>query len=186
MTAARSLLLLAALAVCARDGYAQPDPFERRSWALELSATGLTEAWNYNRSREELVGIHPGITYAVRDGIMLHVGPTVWYVSQRGTDAFAIGLSGGARWAVWRGSRRALSLDLAVGGSRAESPVPPGGTRFNYIFRAGATLTWPAPGGVRAQAGVSWLHLSNNSLNGRGRNPDVQALGVQLGVLVPF
>lgn len=187
MSVTRSLLAALAIVVgCAAETAAGQDPFDRRSWALELTATALAEAWNYNGAREELIGIGPGLTYALRDGIVLHAGTTVWYVSQRGSDAFALGLIGGARWAVWRETGRTVSLDLAVGGSRAESPIPPGGTRFNYVFRTGATLTWPLPGGVRAQAGLSWLHLSNNSLSGRSRNPDIQALGVQLGALIPF
>jgi hypothetical protein len=183
----RSLLVsVVMIAGFASEGDAGQDPFDHRSWALELSATALGEAWNYNESREELTGITSGLTYAIRDGIVLCTGTTVWYVSQRGSDAFVIGLSGGARWAVWRRQGGALSLDLAVGGSRAESPVPPRGTHFNYIFRTGATLTWPMPGGVRAQAGVSWTHMSNNSPRERNRNPDVQALGVHLGALIPF
>jgi hypothetical protein len=34
--------------------------------------------------------------------------------------------------------------------------------------------------------GITWLHLSNNSLEGRGHNPDIQAVGLTAGVLVPF
>lgn len=186
MTAARSLLLMAALTGGAGHASAQQEPFDRGAWAVELSGAALGEAWNYNTSREELSGMHAGLAHAVRDGIALRVGPTLWYVGQRGPDAFVMALEGGARWAVWRRGPRALTLDLAVGASRAESPVPPGGTRFNYVFHTGATFVWPLAGRARALAGASWLHLSNNRATGRGRNPDVQALGVHLGVLLPF
>jgi hypothetical protein len=165
---------------------AQSDPFARHAWTLELAVNGLSEAWNYNESREELYGVRCGLTYALREGLMLHIGPTVWYASQRNADAFIVGASGGVRWAVWRGSSRAISLDLGIGGSRAETPVPPRGTRFNYIFQVGTTYTHRLSDRVVAEAALTWLHLSNNSLAGRGRNPDVQAVGLQLGVLIPF
>jgi hypothetical protein len=69
---------------------------------------------------------------------------------------------------------------------RAERPVPPRGTRFNYLFQPGVTATWPLLRGTHAAVSFAWLHLSNNSLNGRGHNPDIQAVGFAAGVLIPF
>lgn len=108
------------------------------------------------------------------------------YVSQRGVDAYVIGWLGGARWLLMRRARGTLSIDLDVGMVRAERPVPPRGTRFNYLFKPGVTATWPLLRGTHAAASLTWLHLSNNSLNGRGHNPDIQALGITAGVLIPF
>ena len=38
---------------------------------MELGASGALEAWNYNISHEELAGIATGITYGLREGLVL-------------------------------------------------------------------------------------------------------------------
>jgi hypothetical protein len=34
--------------------------------------------------------------------------------------------------------------------------------------------------------GLRWVHVSNNGIAGRQRNPDIEALGPQLGLLLGF
>jgi hypothetical protein len=186
MRIAPTMLALAVMTCSPAAAAAQVDPFARRAWVLDLSATGLSEAWNYNESREELYGVDLGMAYAARDGLVLHVGSMLAYTSQRGADAVIVGVVGGPRWAVFRRAGRSLTIELDVGVSRAELPVPPRGTRFNYVFRPTIGAVWPIGAGLIGTAGLTWLHLSNNGLAGRHRNPDVQAIGLRLGVLLPF
>ncbi|HSL21481.1 MAG TPA: hypothetical protein VK886_08095 [Vicinamibacterales bacterium] len=153
---------------------------------LSLSASGLSEAWNYNGSREEAYAVEAGLTYGVRDRVAVGITTVTVYVSQRRTDAFAIGCLGGVKWAVYQGGGRTVSLDVEVGAARAEIPVPPRGTRFNYLWRVGASATTAVWRDVHAVAAFGWLHVSNNSLRGPDRNPDIQALGFKAGVLIPF
>jgi hypothetical protein len=40
--------------------------------------------------------------------------------------------------------------------------------------------------GLHALAAVRWIHFSNNGLAGRDRNPDIEATGAHVGVLMPF
>jgi hypothetical protein len=39
---------------------------------------------------------------------------------------------------------------------------------------------------VHALGGLRWVHVSNNSLAGRDRNPDIEAIGPTIGVLFGF
>ena len=178
--------------ILARAAAAQPatgppnDPFADGAWMLSLSVSALTEAWNYNDNREELYEIESGLQYAVREGLAVGVTGLTAYISQRGVDAYAMGWLGGPRWALYRRAGGAVSVNLDVGMVRAELPTPPRGTRFNYLFRIGASVSWPVSRSVNALVSVGWLHLSNNSLNGPGHNPDIQTIGVTAGVLMPF
>lgn len=164
-----------------------PDaPFERGAWLMAITGSGLAEAWNYNISREELYGLSVGLRYEICRNVALGAEAFTAYVSQRGVDAYLIGWLGGVRWRVYGRDRTTISLDLDVGMTRGERAVPPRGTRFNYLFRPSATAVWRMSKGVLGTAGVTWLHLSNSGFRGRSRNPDIQAVGITAGVLLPF
>jgi hypothetical protein len=82
------------------------------------------------------------------------------------------------RWG--RGSLRPV-VDVAVGLSNATRPVPPRGTSFNYLAAIGAGFEMaPRPAVVTVTG--RWWHASNNGREGRQRNPDIQSLGVVVGV----
>jgi hypothetical protein len=85
-----------------------------------------------------------------------------------------------------RRPRWSLYWEFQVGISESDTPVPPGGTRFNYLALGGIGAAWRLRPGVHALGGLRWVHVSNNSLAGRHRNPDIEAVGPMLGVLVGF
>ena len=162
------------------------DPFADRSWQLELSAHTAFETWNYNISREEMYGGFAGLTYAVRDGLALTAGAPLYYVAQRGVDGWQLGATFGVRGRVYRGRRMAVFLGFEVGISEADTVVPPRGTRFNYLALGSAGATVRVKAGVHVFGTVKWVHVSNNGLAGRHRNPDIEAVGPQIGVLLGF
>lgn len=165
---------------------AAADPFARRGWHLELGAYGALEAWNYNISHEKLAGIVPGIAYGVRDGLVLTGSWPMCYVSQRGVDAYLVGATFGVRGRIYRRERWAAFLEMKVGVSGADTFVPPRGTRFNYFAFGGGGLTMRIRPGVHWLAGLEWIHMSNGGFAGRDRNPDIEAIGPKLGVLIGF
>ena len=165
---------------------AATDPFARRGWHLELGGHGALEAWNYNISHEELAGLVPGITYGVRDGLVLTGSWPMYFVSQRGVDASLVGATFGIRGRVYRRERWAAFLEMKVGVSGADTYVPPRGTRFNYLAFGGFGLTMRVRPGVHWLAGLEWIHVSNGGFAGRDRNPDIEAIGPRLGVLIGF
>ena len=162
------------------------DPFARGSWGLELSLHGAAETWNYNSSREEMYGLNAGLTYGLRDGIVLTARAPLYYVSQRGVDGLLLGVSGGIRGRVYRRSRASLFLEIDVGICDADTFVPPRGTRFNYLAMGGVGITILVRRDVYLLAAMRWTHLSNAGLAGRSRNPDIEAVGPQLGVVIGF
>ncbi|MGH9373755.1 MAG: hypothetical protein ACRD15_19720 [Vicinamibacterales bacterium] len=162
------------------------DPFSRRGWHLELGSHGALETWNYNISHEEMLAASAGITYGVGKGVVLKVGSPLYYVWQRGTDAYLIGLTWGVRSRILRRGRWSAFWEFDVGISESDTYVPPRGTRFNYLVIGGGGVTMRLRPGVHALAGLRWAHVSNNGLAGPSRNPDIEAVGPALGVLVAF
>jgi hypothetical protein len=162
------------------------DPFARRGWHLELTGHGALEAWNYNISHEELVALSSGFAYGLREGLQLTASWPLCFVSQRGVDAYFIGATFGVRGRVYRGERWAAYLELNVGISEADTNVPPRGTRFNYIALGGGGAAVRLKRGVHGLAGLEWIHVSNAGVAGRDRNPDIEAIGLKLGVLIAF
>jgi hypothetical protein len=162
------------------------DPFARRAWAVELGGQAELEAWNYNGNHEEIFGISTGFTYGLGKGVVLTVAWPLSYVSQRGVDALVLGGTIGVRGRVYRRSRVSVYWEAGVGVSDADTSIPPRGTTFNYIAQGGGGATIALGHGLHALAAVRWIHLSNNGLAGRDRNPDIEAIGAQVGVVVPF
>ena len=76
--------------------------------------------------------------------------------------------------------------ELDVGVSKAETYVPPRGTRFNYLALGGGGATVRLRHGGHLLAGLRWIHVSNNGLAGRHRNPDIEAVGPYGGILISF
>jgi hypothetical protein len=187
----RALLLLCApgLTLCAD---AQPlagpvdDPFAGDGWHLELAAHKAFEAWNYNTSREELLGVLTGLTYGLRDGLVLTARSQLFYVDQRGVDAWLLGGSFGIRGRIYKHARLSVFLELEVGLSEADTTVPPRGTRVNYLALGGGGVTLRVAPVVHVLTGLRWVHVSNGGLAGRSRNPDIEAAGLVVGMLVPF
>lgn len=192
MTALRAAALLTAV-LTAGPAAAQPttpgpdgDPFGRRGWHLQLAAHAAVETWNYNISHETLFGLVPGIAYGVRDGVVLTAAGPVYFVDQRGIDAFLLGATFGVRGRVYRRGRVSGFLEFEVGVSEADTHTPPRGTRFNYLVLGGVGGTVRLRAAVHLLASLRWIHVSNNGLAGRSRNPDIEAIGPQVGVLIGF
>lgn len=165
---------------------ADDDPFVRRAWTLELGSHGAVETWNYNISHENMLSAFTGVTYGVGKGVVLKMGSPLYYVWQRRTDGYLLGLTWGVRGRILRRSRWSAFWEADVGVSESDTYVPPGGTRFNYLALGGAGITMKLRPGVHALAGLRWVHVSNNGLAGRSRNPDIEAVGPTFGVLLSF
>jgi hypothetical protein len=162
------------------------DPLSKRGWHLEVTAHGALETWNYNANHEELVGILPGFTYGVREGLAIKIAFPLYHVWQRGTDAYVFGTTWGVRGRLTRKPRWSAFWEAGVGVSEADTYVPPRGTRFNYFAIGGGGLTMRVRPGVHLLAGLRWVHVSNNGLAGRSRNPDIEAVGPTVGMLFGF
>jgi hypothetical protein len=162
------------------------DPFARRAWTLELGGHGALETWNYNISHEEMQSVYTGITYGVGKGVTMKVGAPLYYVWQRGTDGYLLGVTFGVRSRALRRPRWSLFWEFEVGLSESDTYVPPRGTRFNYLALGGGGISWRVRDRVHALAGLRWVHVSNNGLAGSSRNPDIEAVGPMVSMLIGF
>jgi hypothetical protein len=162
------------------------DAFEKGKWRAEFAVQAAVEAWNYNPSHEELYGLTQGISYGVRDGLAVIVRQRLFYVSQRRNDSRVLGLTTGLRGRVYRRKHASLFLQFDVGISDAAVAAPPGGTRFNYLAIGGFGATFRLNRRLHAIGTLDVIHLSNAGIAGHDRNPDIEAIGPSLGLLISF
>ena len=162
------------------------DPLSRRGWHLELSVHSAFEVANYNGNHEEMFGEFAGFTYGIHEGLVLRVSAPLYYVWQRGADGYLLGVTGGLRGRLLKKPRWSAFWEFEMGVSEADTHVPPRGTRFNYLAIGGGGVTVRISPGIHLLGGLRFLHLSNNGLAGRSRNPDIEALGPTVGVLLGF
>ena len=181
-----TLLALAAPTAADAQTPAADDGFAAHAWHFEAEAQGALEAWNYNLSHEEIYGIGEGVSYGVRDGLALRMNQRLAYVSQRAEDAVLLGLTIGVRGRVYRRGRVAAFLQGDVGISHTAIATPPRGTRFNYLAGGGAGAMVRIGPRLHLVTTLQLIHVSNASVKGRGRNPDIEAIGPSLGLLFKF
>jgi hypothetical protein len=162
------------------------DPFARRGWHLELAGQGGVETWNYNGNHEEMLGPYVGLTYGLGKGLVLTAGAPLYRVWQRGVDGYLLGATWGVRGRIFRTRGVSFFWEVEVGISESDTFVPPRGTRFNYLVLGSGGATFRIRNRMHVLAAMKWIHVSNNSLAGRDRNPDIEAVGPKIGVLIGF
>ena len=172
--AMRPVPVIVALLVCASDAHAQP------RWTADVSMAALREAWDINESTDSLVGLGLGIDRRVWRGASLRGELLGLRVMQQPESAWLRGFTVGVRTRWRRAALRPL-IDVAVGLSDSTRPVPFRGTRTNYLALIGAGVEMSVRSAMIAVTG-RWLHASNNGRDGRHLNPDIQSLGVTVGV----
>jgi len=165
---------------------AEPGPFAAHRWRFEFDGQGALEAWNYNGSHEELYALGEGLTYGMREGLALRMNQRFIYVSQRGEDAVLLGLTIGVRGRVYEHGRTSAFLQGEVGISHTALAAPPRGTRFNYLAIGGGGVMTRLNGRASLLAALQLIHISNASLKGPGRNPDIEAIGLSAGLNLRF
>jgi hypothetical protein len=186
----RRALLIAWLLACGeRAAFAQASgpvdgPFDPGRWHAEFATQAALEAWNYNISHEQLYGLSEGVTYGLKKGLVLTATQRIYYVSQQANDAWVLSVTGGLRRRLYQRGRLSVFGEVALGISDTAIATPPRGTRFNYLAIGSAgTLVRLRPR-VYLLAQLQVTHVSNASLKGPSRNPDIEAVGVGTGLLL--
>jgi hypothetical protein len=150
------------------------------SWHIDVGGTALVEVWDLNAQREVLAGAIGGVERRVWQTLRLRVEGWLLRGFQEADDAWSAGFTIGPRWRWGAGAFRPFA-ELGVGLSQSTEPVPPGGTRFNYVAQTGGGIQVTF-GDAQLDVGARWLHLSNNGREGRDRNPDIQSLGTVVAI----
>jgi len=194
--AAATLLVL----VSVRPGWAQaprsgpgparpvaPSPFARNAMGIEIAGALLTEAWNSNGTHEVVGEGTFGINWCFAEGIALVVQFHAAGIAQAAPRAaFLNGFAPNVRFRLF--SRRDFTwfVDVGAGVSWSDTTTPPRGTRFNFLLIASSGFMYKLKPQIYAVASARLLHLSNASLFGRDRNPDIEALGGTFGIYFAF
>jgi hypothetical protein len=188
LTILHAILLLALPAAAHAQDSTSParEPFARGTWHFETGVAAALEAWNYNTSHEELYGLDQGVTYGVRDGLAVRMQQRFMYVSQRAQDAVVLGLTIGVRRRVLARGRWSAFVQGDVGVSHTALATPPRGTRFNCLILAGGGAMVRVHPRMQLVSTLQLIHLSNAGIKGPSRNPDIQAIGPTLGLLIRF
>jgi hypothetical protein len=165
---------------------AEQNPFDRNVVGVELGGSVLGELWNLNDEREWLLDGTASFVWPFKDGIALVVRFHNIRVFQETENAFVQGFSPIVRWRMReRGSWR-FYAEVGPGISWSDVTVPPRGTKFNYLFEGGGGIQRRLGSNSHLVLGATFLHISNNGREGRGRNPDIEAVGAQVAVGVTF
>lgn len=180
------LFVFSAEAALAQSAGPRDDAFARGRWHFEADATAALEAWNYNISHEELYGLSQGVTYGVRNGLVIRAIQRMAYVSQRAEDAILLGLTIGVRGRIYQRGRWSAFLQGDLGISHTAIATPPRGTRFNYLAVGGGGVMVRVHPRIHLVSALQLIHVSNAGVKGSGRNPDIEAIGPSLGMLVRF
>jgi hypothetical protein len=180
------LVALSALPARAQTPGTVGDPFAAGRWHLEIEGHAAVEAWNYNISHEELYELSEGVAYGIRNGLVLRVNQRLAYVSQRSEDAVLLGVTIGARGRVYQRGHVSAFLQGDIGLSHTAVATPPRGTRFNYLAIGGAGVMIRARPRLHLVATLQLIHVSNAGVKGPGRNPDIEAIGPSIGMIVGF
>jgi Lipid A 3-O-deacylase (PagL) len=184
---ALAILGASATAVSAQDAAeVETDPFHRNTMGVEFGFGALGEAWNLNAGREWLVDGTASVWWAFRTGVAVVIEFHNIRVLQETDNAFVQGFSPLVRWRMRERHTWRLYGEVGPGISWSDLTVPPRGTRFNYLFQAGTGVQRRLGRNSDLVVGLRFLHLSNNGREGRGRNPDIEAVGGQLGISVRF
>lgn len=186
VTIAHCLLILTVQTTAARAQTPAEDLFASRAWHIEFQAHGAIETWNYNVSHENMVALTPGLTYGLGKGTVFVVQAPLYFIEQRGPDALLLGMTWGVRSRFLKNQRWTAYWEFEVGISKSDAFTPPGGTRFNYLAVGGAGVTRRVARDAHLLTGLKWIHVSNNGLAGRRRNPDIEAVGPQVALLMRF
>jgi hypothetical protein len=186
--AAAGIILLLSASAARAQSVQDPatDPFAGGRWHVEFALQAALEAWNYNSSHEELYGLIEGVTYGLRDGLVLTARQRTYYVSQRLNDSWLLGLTSGLRWRVAQSGRTSTFLQFDLGVSSTSIAIPRRGTRFNYFLIGGGGVLVRLKPRLSLITTLELIHISNLNLKGPDRNPDIEAIGPSLGLIIGF
>jgi hypothetical protein len=176
---ATTILLAVAHAVpaAAQDRH----PFQHGTVGIEAAAAPLVEIWNLNGHREPMLEVSASFWGAVRDGFMVGVEFQHGFVFQHTPGAFVQGISPLIRWRFVDQPNWDWFIEAGPGVSWSDLQTPPRGTKFNYLFQAGAGAVRQVGRSQNVVLAYRFLHLSNNHREGREHNPDLEMMGLYIG-----
>ena len=116
---------------------------------------------------------------------MIRAAQRFAYVSQRAEDAILLGLTIGcaAGSTSAAGCRRSCKETSAF----RTQPLPRRrAAPASITSQSAAVASWCASPGIHPVSALQLIHVSNAGMKGPGRNPDIEAIGPSIGLLIRF
>jgi len=132
---------------------------------------------------ESLISANVGVGYHIIDNLSLNAEAAGYGVIQTGEDTGAAELRLIMRHHLIVRDRWTIYADVGEGVFEAADQVPDGGTRLNFIFRAGVGGTYQLREGLYLMGGVRYFHLSNAQIEGSDRNPSINGVEGYVGLM---
>lgn len=146
---------------------------------------GLGVADNFQNAVDS--NIYGSYSYFLAKNIEWSLEGSFWHFNQPGDNAVGGSLSVLFRWHFINNHDWTVYVDGGVGLLLASDDVPPDGTSFDFMPRAGAGFTRRlTEEGLRLQVGVSWHHISNARITSDSDNPGRDAARIYAGLIFPF
>jgi hypothetical protein len=182
-----SVALMAALLLTALPALAQErDPFTKGTVGVEFGVAPLVEIWNLNGHREPMLEGSASFWGAIRNRVAIGIEFQHGYVFQHTPGALVQGISPLVRWKIADNPDWDWFVEGGPGVSWSDLSTPPRGTKFNYLFQAGAGVLKRTGESQHLLLAYRFLHLSNNHREGREHNPDLEMMGLYLGWAFSF
>jgi hypothetical protein len=131
----------------------------------------------------DVTSLSVGVGYFLIDDLSLGAEISVNRALQHGADPWMTGISAVLRHHLVRFDRYTLFATASFGPVWATDNVPPAGTDFNFITRVGLGVTAELRPDLHLLAGLRWFHLSNARMEGVERNPTVDGMEMNVGLL---
>jgi hypothetical protein len=172
-----------ALSLCASAAPALAQdrgPFDRGSVGLELGVAPMMEIFNINEERETVIEGTTGVWGAIHDRVAVGLEFHHLWVLQDAPGAFVQGVSPLVRFRLTKGSRWNWYAEAGPGVSWSDLATPVRGTKFNYLFQAGAGVLLRKGSNGHLLVACRFFHLSNHAREGKDHNPDLEMMGPYL------
>ena len=179
---ALAVMLAMPAAIDAQDRH----PFQHGTVGIEFAASPLVEIWNLNGHREPMLQVSASFWGGLSDRFALGLEFDHGFVWQHTPGAFVQGISPLLRWRFADQANWDWFAVAGPGVSWSDLDTPPNGTKFNYLFQAGAGAMRRIGSNQSLVLAYRFLHLSNSRREGRERNPDFEMMGIYAGWSLSF
>lgn len=146
---------------------------------------GIAGADNFQNAVD--TNIHGAYSYFLAKDVEWALEGAVWHFNQPGDNPIGGSASMLLRWHFVDTGDWTVYADAGIGLLLATDDVPPDGTSFDFLPRAGVGFTrLLSDDGLRLQVGLRWHHISNARITSDSDNPGRDAAMIYAGLIFPF
>lgn len=183
------MFTLTSLSLTDESPKSQPhdDPFARGTCMLQITGSYLMDDNDWGNHAMNAGYAALGVSYYAMDNLAIGAEIAGYGLSfndpSTSIDVGGAGFNIIGRWHFLRLGKLAFHVDAAAGLVEFDKDFPPGGTRFNFIERAGVGTTWQLGEDSFLIGGMHLFHISNADLWTADRNPAMDGWELYIGLM---